>query len=101
MVDLIDNLLMTNRKTQRAKGVGILTNALAQTVERENPDFLFVIGDREESIATALVGNYMDVLVAHLGGGIQFLEMPTIRYALPFRSFRTSTLLCLGNTLTT
>ena len=27
--------------------MGILTNALAQTVERENPDFLFVIGDRE------------------------------------------------------
>jgi GDP/UDP-N,N'-diacetylbacillosamine 2-epimerase (hydrolysing) len=28
-----------------------------------------VVGDREESIATALVGNYMNILVAHLGGG--------------------------------
>ena len=68
-VDRIDNLLLTNRKTQRAKGVGILTTALTQTVERESPDFLFAIGDREEAIATALVGNYMDVLVLHLGGG--------------------------------
>ena len=54
-VDRIDNLLLTNRKTQRAKGVGILTTALTQTVERESPDFLFAIGDREEAIATALV----------------------------------------------
>jgi len=69
IVDKIDYLLMTNRKTQRAKGVGILVYALTQTVEREKPDFLIVVGDREESIATALVGNYMDVLVVHIGGG--------------------------------
>lgn len=69
IADKIDSLLMTNRKTQRAKGVGILTQALCQTVEREQPDFLLVVGDREESIATAVVGNYMDILVAHIGGG--------------------------------
>ena len=60
---------MTNRNVQRSKGVGILTYALSQTVEREKPDFLFVVGDREESIATAIVGNYMNILTAHLGGG--------------------------------
>ncbi|GIU70253.1 MAG: UDP-N,N'-diacetylbacillosamine 2-epimerase (hydrolyzing) [Candidatus Woesearchaeota archaeon] len=69
IVEKIDSLFMTNRKTQRVKGVGILTYALSQTVERERPDFLLVVGDREESIATALVGNYMDVLTAHIGGG--------------------------------
>lgn len=69
IADKIDSLLMTNRKTQRAKGVGILIQGLCQTVEREEPDFLLVVGDREESIATALVGNYMDILVAHIGGG--------------------------------
>ena len=69
IVDKLDCLLMTNRNVQRSKGVGILTYALSQTVERENPDFLFVVGDREESIATAIVGNYMNILVAHLGGG--------------------------------
>lgn len=69
IADRIDYLLMTNRQTQRAKGTGLLINGLSQTVEREAPDFLFVIGDREESIATCLVANYMDVLVAHLGGG--------------------------------
>lgn len=69
IVDYIDYLLMTNRDVQRAKGVGILTYALAQTAERENPDFLLVVGDREESIATAIVGNYMKILTAHIGGG--------------------------------
>ncbi len=69
IVDKIDCLFMTNRNVQRSKGIGILTYALSQTVEREKPDFLFVVGDREESIATALVGNYMNIAVAHLGGG--------------------------------
>ncbi|MFY9307885.1 MAG: UDP-N-acetylglucosamine 2-epimerase [Bacteroidia bacterium] len=69
IVDKLDSLFMTNRNVQRSKGVGILSYALSQTVEREKPDFLFVVGDREESISTAIVGNYMNVLTAHLGGG--------------------------------
>lgn len=69
IADKIDSLFSTNRIVQRAKGVGMLTYGLSQTVEREQPDFLFVIGDREESIATGIVGNYMNVLTAHLGGG--------------------------------
>ena len=28
-----------------------------------------MLGDREESIATAIVGNYMEKLVVHIGGG--------------------------------
>ena len=69
IADKLDSLFMTNRNVQRSKGVGILTYALSQTVEREKPDFLFVVGDREESIATAIVGNYMNILTLHLGGG--------------------------------
>jgi GDP/UDP-N,N'-diacetylbacillosamine 2-epimerase (hydrolysing) len=69
IADKIDYLLMTNRKIQRPKGAGILLYALAQAVEREAPDFLIVVGDREESIAAAMVGNYMDILVAHIAGG--------------------------------
>jgi GDP/UDP-N,N'-diacetylbacillosamine 2-epimerase (hydrolysing) len=69
IVDQIDYLLMTNRKTQRSKGIGVLIEGLTQTVERVEPDFLIFVGDREESIATCVVGNYMEVLVAHIGGG--------------------------------
>ena len=60
IVDQIDYLLMTNRKTQRSKGTGLLIEGLTQTVERVEPDFLIFVGDREESIATAVVGNYME-----------------------------------------
>jgi len=67
--DKIDSLLPTDRTVQRSKGTGILIQGLTQTVERTDPDFLLVVGDREESIATAVVGNYMEKLVVHIGGG--------------------------------
>ena len=69
IADKIDSLYMTNRVTQRIKGIGALISALTQTVEREKPDILLDIADREESIAMALVGNYMNILVAHIMGG--------------------------------
>ena len=69
IVEKIDYLLMTNRNTQRSKGTGNLIAALTQTVERENPDFIMVVGDREESIACSVVANYMDILCVHIGGG--------------------------------
>ena len=69
IADKIDTLLPTDRSVQRTKGTGLLIQGLTQTVERTNPDFLLVVGDREESIATAVVGNYMEKLVVHIGGG--------------------------------
>ena len=69
IADKIDCLFSTNRTTQRIKGIGSLVTGISQCVERENPDLLIYVGDREEGIATALVGNYMDVLFAHLSGG--------------------------------
>ncbi len=67
--DKIDTLLSTDRSVQRSKGTGLLISGVTQTVERTNPDFILVAGDREESIAAAVVGNYMDKLVIHIGGG--------------------------------
>ena len=67
--DKVDTLLSTDRAVQRSKGTGLLIQGLTQTVERTDPDFLLVLGDREESIATAIVGNYMEKLVVHIGGG--------------------------------
>ena len=65
----IDSLLSTDRSVQRSKGSGILIQGLTQTVERTDPNFIMVLGDREESIAAAVVGNYMEKLVVHIGGG--------------------------------
>lgn len=69
IADRIDCLLNTDRLTQRAKSTGLLIAGLTQTLEREKPDFLLVVGDREESIAASVVGNYMDTLIIHVGGG--------------------------------
>jgi len=69
ITDKIDTLLSTDRSVQRSKGTSLLIQGLTQTVERTDPDFLLVVGDREESIATAVVGNYMEKLVVHIGGG--------------------------------
>lgn len=69
IADAIDSLISTQRETQRPKAISALVAGLSQTVERVNPDLLLVVGDREESIATAIVGNYMNVLVGHIGGG--------------------------------
>ncbi len=69
IADKIDSLLSSNRLTQRPKGISAIINGLSQTVERENPDILLVDGDREECIATAIVGNYMQKIVVHIGGG--------------------------------
>jgi GDP/UDP-N,N'-diacetylbacillosamine 2-epimerase (hydrolysing) len=69
IADKLDTLFNTNRETQRSKGTGMLIYALSQTVERIKPDFLIVVGDREESIATCIVGNYMNIMTVHIGGG--------------------------------
>ena len=69
IVEKIDSLLSTDRIVQRSKGVGLIIQGLTQTVERTDPDFILVVGDREESIAAGIVGNYMEKLVVHIGGG--------------------------------
>lgn len=69
IADYSDSYLSTDRLTQRPKGVSMIINGLCQTIDRIDPDFLLVVGDREESISTAIVGNYMNILVVHIGGG--------------------------------
>lgn len=69
VVDYIESLLDGNSMSSRIKGASLLLNGLVQTLTREPPDLLVVFGDREESIMGALAGAYMNILVAHSGGG--------------------------------
>ena len=69
IVDEIESLLNVDTDSARVKGLGIQLQGLVQTVARERPDFLLVLGDREESISTALVGSYLNIPIAHLCGG--------------------------------
>jgi GDP/UDP-N,N'-diacetylbacillosamine 2-epimerase (hydrolysing) len=69
IAERVDSLVDTDRLTQRPHAVARLIAGFSQTVEREKPDILMVVGDREESIAVTIVGNYMNILTAHIGGG--------------------------------
>lgn len=69
IVDEIESLLNSSRIGSRVKGLAIQLQSLVQTVERVEPDFLIVLGDREESITTALIGAYMNIPVIHVAGG--------------------------------
>ncbi len=69
IVDKIDSLFITDRLTQRAKGTGLIIQGLAQSMEKSDPDFTLVVGDREESISAAIVCNYLNKLLVHIAGG--------------------------------
>jgi GDP/UDP-N,N'-diacetylbacillosamine 2-epimerase (hydrolysing) len=69
IADEVESLLSSDRPSGRVKGLATQIQGLVQTVSRLQPDFLLVLGDREEAMATALVGAYMNVPVAHIGGG--------------------------------
>ena len=65
----IESLINGDQASARIKGLAIQLQGLVQTVVRTKPDFLLVLGDREESMSTALIGAYMNVPVAHIAGG--------------------------------
>ncbi len=69
VAEVIENLLVADSPTAKARTAGILLTSLAQTVAREAYDLLVVLGDREESVVTALCGTYAGVPVVHLAGG--------------------------------
>lgn len=69
IVDHIESLLSGNKESHRVKGASLQIQGLVQTVLRVKPDFLLVLGDREESITTALVSTYMNIPLVHIGGG--------------------------------
>jgi GDP/UDP-N,N'-diacetylbacillosamine 2-epimerase (hydrolysing) len=69
IADEIESLVNGDQASARVKGMGIQLQGLVQTVLRVNPNWLLVLGDREESMTTALVGAYMNIPVAHVAGG--------------------------------
>lgn len=69
IADEIESLIDSDQASSRVKGLGIQLQGLVQTALRVNPDWLLVLGDREEAMTTALVGAYMNIPVAHVAGG--------------------------------
>lgn len=65
----LETLLSTDSLSGRSKSLGIQVMGLTDIVNIEKPDWLMVLGDREESISTAIVGTYLNIPVAHICGG--------------------------------
>ena len=69
IVDEIESLINGDQSSSRVKGLAIQLQGLVQSICRVQPDMLLVLGDREESITTALAGAYMNIPVVHVAGG--------------------------------
>lgn len=69
VADEIESLINGDQASSRVKGLAIQLQGLIQTIVRVMPDFLIVLGDREEAMNTALAGAYMNIPVAHVAGG--------------------------------
>ncbi len=65
----IESLISGDRDSSRVKGLAIQLEGMVQACARLRPDVLLVLGDREEAMTTALVGNYLNIAVAHICGG--------------------------------
>jgi len=65
----LETLFTSDTLRGRSKSIGVQIMGLTDLVSYEKPDWLVVLGDREESLSTASIGTYMNIPVAHLCGG--------------------------------
>ncbi len=69
IVGKIDNLFFSNTTSAKVKSTGILLQSLSEILCNFNPDYLVVLGDREEPVIGALAATYMNIPVIHIAGG--------------------------------
>ncbi|MCK0122118.1 UDP-N-acetylglucosamine 2-epimerase [Loktanella sp. F6476L] len=65
----IDSLMASDGLSGRVKGAALQMSGMTDLFANERPDFLVVMGDREESMTGALAGLYHHIPVVHIGGG--------------------------------
>lgn len=69
IVEQLETLLHSSSRLGKVKSSGGLLTALGQTLQREQPDLLILLGDREEVVVGSLAGLYLGIPVVHLAGG--------------------------------
>ena len=69
IAEQIESLLDANSASSRIKSAAIQLMGLVQTFTRLKPDIVIAPFDREEAINVALAGTYMNIPIAHVGGG--------------------------------
>lgn len=79
----INNLIEDSKTTGMVKTAGIGMVELASVFEKVKPDIVFTVGDRYETISTAIAASYMNIAVAHtMGGEVSGTIDESIRHAV-------------------
>lgn len=65
----VDILLQGSTHGNMARSVGLGILGMTQAMETINPDFVFVLGDRGEMLAAAIVASHLNIPVLHIHGG--------------------------------
>tara|TARA_B100001093_G_C26836457_1_gene1018551 strand:+ start:1288 stop:2454 length:1167 start_codon:yes stop_codon:yes gene_type:complete len=79
----IENQLGANELTSMVKTTGLAMIELSECFKKLKPDIVFTVGDRHETISTAITASYMNILVAHtMGGEITGTIDETVRHAI-------------------
>lgn len=65
----IPSLIDDDSAVGRAKSLAIQLQSLTDIISHESPDILLALGDREEALNMAIVGSYLNIIVAHVSGG--------------------------------
>ncbi len=69
IADRINNLIDRDLVSGKAKGAGLLMIGLSDSLDRLQPDYVMVVGDREEPVVTGIVCTYLGIPFIHFCGG--------------------------------
>lgn len=79
----IENQFGTTELSSMVKTTAIAMIELSECFNKLNPDLVFTVGDRHETISTAITASYMNILVAHtMGGEITGTIDETVRHSV-------------------
>lgn len=69
VVARIEGLLSSNSLSGRARSAAVELLGLTEAIDRFDPAFVVLLGDREEALAGAIAAGYARRAIVHLGGG--------------------------------
>ena len=79
----IENQFSTSELSSMVKTTGLGMIELSDIFNKLSPDLVFTVGDRYETISTAITATYMNILVAHtMGGEVTGTLDESVRHAI-------------------
>ncbi len=65
----IDTLHSKDSNMEMTVSLGHTIAQMAKVLENEKPDFILLLGDRDEQLAGAICGSHLNILLGHVHGG--------------------------------